>query len=104
MSYCGIPDREAPDVLLHLVEAIQYYGFRSVVGTMSAMTDMDGVELLTFFCRRMFSPVPEGDGDGSLCERSARALQDAVLELWEKEGLTLERWVKLGTTWWHGGG
>jgi len=87
-----LTDREAPDEVLHLVTAMQYYGFRSVVGTMWAMADMDGVELSTFFYRRMFSPA-EGEGDGPLCERSARALRDAVLELRDKEGMTLERWV-----------
>jgi len=78
--------------VLHLVAAIQYYGFRSVVGTMWVLVDMGGVELSTFFYWRMFL-LAEGEGDGLLCERSVRALQDAVLELWEKEGMTLERWV-----------
>jgi CHAT domain-containing protein len=83
---------ETPDEVLHLVAAVQYYGFRSVVGTMWAMADRDGADLSTFFYRRMFSPA-EGERSTPLCEKSARALRDAVFELRNKEGITLERWV-----------
>ncbi|KAI0306191.1 hypothetical protein B0F90DRAFT_1696943 [Multifurca ochricompacta] len=33
------------------------------------------------------------DNDKSLCEKSARALCDAIWGLRKKQGITLERWV-----------
>jgi len=40
---------------LHLAAAIQYCGFRSVVGTMWAMADQDGGDLAKKFYNSMFS-------------------------------------------------
>lgn len=37
---------------LHLAAAVQYCGFRSVVGTMWAMADVDGRDLAKYFTRR----------------------------------------------------
>ena len=86
-----LTDLENPDEALHLTAAMQYCGFRSVVGTMWAMADTDGRDLSAHFYRHMFSP--EGEEGMSLCERSARALRDAVRTLRGKRGVTLERWV-----------
>ncbi|KAF8273444.1 CHAT domain-containing protein [Lactarius quietus] len=84
-------DLEHPDEALHLTAAMQYCGFRSVVGTMWAMADTDGRDLSAHFYGQMFSP--DGEVDIPLCERSARALRDAVQKLRKKKGVTLERWV-----------
>ena len=78
------------DEALHLTAAMQYCGFRSVVGTMWAMADTDGRDLAKYFYKSLFSSqatsVP-------YCERSAEALRDATRQLREKRGVTLERWV-----------
>ncbi|KAI0247643.1 CHAT domain-containing protein [Lactifluus subvellereus] len=87
-----LTDQRAPDEMLHLAAAMQYCGFRSVVGTMWAMADMDGTDLSTCFYGHLFSPIGEED-ELTLCERSAGALRDAVREMRKKEGMTLERWV-----------
>ena len=80
------------DERLHLVAAMQYCGFRSVVGTMWAMADMDGADLSKHFYKAIF--VDKADQNGvSYHERSARALQTAVKRLRKKRGMTLERWV-----------
>jgi tetratricopeptide (TPR) repeat protein len=77
---------------LHLAAAMQYCGFRSVVGTMWAMADTDGADLSKHFYQSIFSEstsrkrVP-------YYERSARALHLAVKRLRRKRGITLERWV-----------
>ncbi|KAH9048443.1 CHAT domain-containing protein [Lactarius hengduanensis] len=84
-------DLEHPDEALHLTAAVQYCGFRSVVGTLWAMADTDGRDLSAHFYGHMFSP--EGEVGLPLCERSARALRDAVQKLRKKKGVTLERWV-----------
>jgi CHAT domain-containing protein len=74
---------------LHLAAAVQYCGFRSVVGTMWAMADIDGRDLAKYFYKELFS-----DSRGMpYHERSAKALQFAVKKLRKKRGITLERWV-----------
>jgi hypothetical protein len=74
---------------LHLAAAVQYCGFRSVVGTIWAMADMDGQDLAKYFYRELFS-----DSRGTpYHERSAKALQFAVKKMRRKRGITLERWV-----------
>lgn len=75
---------------LHLTAAVQYCGFRSVVGTMWAMADQDGEGLVELFYNSIFS----GDESGlPYYERSAKALRDAVQSLRRKKMLPLERWV-----------
>ena len=74
---------------LHLVAAIKYCGFRSVVGTMWAMADIDGRDLAKYFYKALFS----GSRGTPYHERSAKALRFAVKKLRRKRGITLERWV-----------
>jgi len=75
---------------LHLTVAVQYCGFRSVVGTMWAMADEDGGDLAGHFYKSMFS---SNDASVPYYERSARSLRDAVRSLRRKKGLPIERWV-----------
>jgi CHAT domain-containing protein len=77
---------------LHLAAAVQYCGFRSVVGTMWAMADTDGADLSRHFYKAIFAGKADQNGV-PYHERSARALQIAVKKLREKRGITLERWV-----------
>jgi len=74
---------------LHLAAAVQYCGFRSVVGTMWAMADIDGRDLAKHFYKALFSDSSEIPYH----ERSAKALQFAVKKLRRKRGIALERWV-----------
>ncbi|THV02691.1 hypothetical protein K435DRAFT_836223 [Dendrothele bispora CBS 962.96] len=65
----------APDETLHLAAAMQFCGFRSVVGTLWQMRDKDGPEIAEKFYRFMI----QGDGDGAInFKNSARALHNAV--------------------------
>jgi CHAT domain-containing protein len=87
---------------LHLAAAVQYSGFRSVVGTMWAMVDDDGRYLAENFYKALFSNSMRDQGI-PYHERSAEALQFAVKKLRKKlrtrkelrknRGITLERWV-----------
>ncbi|KAI9436313.1 CHAT domain-containing protein [Lactarius indigo] len=77
---------------LHLAAAMQFCGFRSVIGTMWAMADTDGADLSQYFYKSIFSESPGRKGV-PYYERSARALQFAVKKLRRKRGMTLERWV-----------
>jgi len=85
-----ITEKSIADEGLHLTAAMQYCGFRSVVGTMWAMADTDGRDLAENFYKSMFSGREQGV---PYYERSARALRDAARKLRRKKGITLERWV-----------
>jgi CHAT domain-containing protein len=76
------------DEALHLTAAMQYCGFRSVVGTMWAMADKDGADLV-----EDKSMLSSDEPEVSHFERSARALRDAVQNLRSKKGVLLEGWV-----------
>ncbi|KAF8259677.1 CHAT domain-containing protein [Lactarius quietus] len=80
------------DEALHLAAAVQYCGFRSVVGTMWAMVDEDGRDLAENFYKALFSNSRRDQGI-PYHERSAKALQFAVKKLRRKRWITLERWV-----------
>jgi len=77
---------------LHLAAAVQYCGFRSVVGTMWAMVDEDGRDLAKHFYKALFSNSIR-EQEIPYHERSAEALRDAVRRLQRKRRITLERWV-----------
>ena len=80
------------DEVLHLAAAIQYCGFRSVVGTMWAMVDEDGRDLAENFYKALFSNSRKDQGI-PYHERSAKALRFAVKRLRRKRRIALERWV-----------
>ncbi|KAH9037574.1 CHAT domain-containing protein [Lactarius hengduanensis] len=77
---------------LHLAAAVQYCGFRSVVGTTWAMVDEDGQDLAKHFYKALFSNSGREQGV-PYHEGSAKALQFAVKKLRKKRWITLERWV-----------
>ncbi|KAI9507225.1 CHAT domain-containing protein [Russula earlei] len=88
------------DEALHLSAAVQYCGFRSVVGTMWAMADVDGHALAREFYAAVFSDRREGIPH---YERTAEALRDAVKELRRKKKVRYEFDLELGATacaWW----
>ncbi|KAH9166515.1 CHAT domain-containing protein [Lactarius sanguifluus] len=85
-----ITEESIADEALHLTAAMQYCGFRSVVGTMWEMADTDGRDLAKSFYKSLFS---NQETDVPYYERSAGALRDATQKLRGKRGITLERWV-----------
>ena len=87
-----LTDESPADEALHLAAAMQYCGFRSVVGTMWAMADTDGRDLASNFYKSVFSSGKRGVYHH---ERTAEALRDAVVRLRRRKGrgMTLERWV-----------
>ena len=85
-----ITEESIADEALHLTAAMQYCGFRSVVGTMWEMVDTDGRDLAKSFYKSLFSGKETGV---PYHERSAGALRDATQKLRGKRGISLERWV-----------
>ena len=85
-----ITEDSIADEGLHLAAAVQYSGFRSVVGTMWAMADTDGPVIAESFYKSVFSEKWQGV---PYYERTAEALRDAVRNLRRKRKMALERWV-----------
>ncbi|KAH8978823.1 CHAT domain-containing protein [Lactarius akahatsu] len=85
-----ITEESIADEGIHLTAAMQYCGFRSVVGTMWEMADTDGRDLAKSFYKSLFSSERPGV---PYYERTAEALRDATRKLREKRGISLERWV-----------
>ncbi|KAH9057583.1 CHAT domain-containing protein [Lactarius vividus] len=87
-----LTDGSSADEGLHLAAAVQYCGFRSVVGTMWAVLNEDGEVIAKYLYKSMFSRREKGELV-PYYKRSAGALRDAVKKLRKKRGVTLERWV-----------
>ena len=80
-----------PDEVIHLAAAMQFCGFRAVVGTLWAMEDVDGCDVTEDFYRYMFRTP------GAIVnfKDSAGALNFATREMRKRLGrLGLHRWVK----------
>ncbi|THH28678.1 hypothetical protein EUX98_g5525 [Antrodiella citrinella] len=79
----------AKEEVLHLAAAMQFAGFRSVVGTMWAMDDSDGPRLSKYFYRHI---MDQKDEKRYRC--AAEALRAATLLMRKEDGgVGLERWV-----------
>jgi hypothetical protein len=87
-----LTEGSAADEGLHLAAAVQYCGFRSVVGTMWAMANDDGPVVAKHFYQSMFPKSEQGE-PVPYYQRSAGALRDTVKKMRKKRGITLERWV-----------
>jgi CHAT domain-containing protein/tetratricopeptide (TPR) repeat protein len=88
-----LTEGSSADEGLHLAAAVQYCGFKSVVGTMWAMANEDGPDVAKYFYQSMFPKKEKGE-PVPYYKKSASALRDAVKKLREKKrGITLERWV-----------
>jgi hypothetical protein len=84
-----LTEKSIPDEALHLSAAVQYSGYRSVIGTLWGMEGSvdDGQDLAKAVLSSMFS----GNGEEPYYEGSARALRDAVQQM--RCNLPLVRWV-----------
>lgn len=86
----ALTDKSIDDEVLHFAAAMQFCGFRSVVGAMWSVVDEDRPELARHFYESIFS-VKETEAPPY--QRSALALRNAVQKLRQNRGVTLERWV-----------
>jgi CHAT domain-containing protein len=77
-----------PDEPIHLAAALQFCGFRSVVGTLWAMHDEDGPMISKEFYKYMFRK----SGNQADFRDSAEALNVAIRAM-RKNGVPLERWI-----------
>ncbi|KAF9463824.1 CHAT domain-containing protein, partial [Collybia nuda] len=75
------------DESIHLAAALQFSGFRSVVGTLWAMVDDDGPSIANGFYRYMFRNPEQVD-----LKDAAAALNIATKEI-RKQGVPVDRWI-----------
>ena len=85
-----LTEESIADEVLHLTAAMQFCRFRSIVGTMWEMADIDGQGLARDFYSEVFSDTKQGT---CYYKRMAKALRDAVVKLRRKRNTTLEHWV-----------
>ena len=81
-------DARTPDEAIHLAAALQFCGFRSVVGTLWAMEDRDGPTISKEFYKYMFRQP----GNKADFRDSAEALNVAI-RVMRKNSVPLERWI-----------
>jgi CHAT domain-containing protein len=81
-------DFERPDEALHLAATMLYAGFKSVIGTMWSMGDIDGPVVAETVYKELFA----GDGDTLDFEVVPYALDAAVQRL-RTQGLEPSRWA-----------
>ena len=81
-------DLDTPDEAIHLAAALQFCGFRSVVGTLWAMDDEDGPMISNEFYKHMF----RDSGRKVDFRDSAEALNVAVRKM-RRGGVPLDRWI-----------
>jgi CHAT domain-containing protein len=78
-----------PNETIHLAAALRFCGFRSVVGTLWAMEDVDGPDVAEDFYKYMFR-----DAGGAVDFRdSAMALNRAARALRKRKGMAIDRWI-----------
>ncbi|KAG8912122.1 hypothetical protein FRC02_006155 [Tulasnella sp. 418] len=83
-------DIRRPDETLHLAAALQFTGFRSVIGTMYAMADVDGPIVAEEVYKHMYR---RKEKSGSVDYRdAAEGLSIATKKLKER-GVPVERWI-----------
>ncbi|KAG1829956.1 TPR-like protein [Suillus variegatus] len=75
-----VGDEKSPDESIHLAAAMQFSGFRSVIGSMWSVDDEVAQEVVSGFYDHLI------DGSGRLdCTRAAMALHKALKKLWRSD-------------------
>lgn len=76
-----------PDESIHLAGALQFCGFKSIIGTLWAMVDDDGPAIADAFYQHMFRDV----GTANFRD-AAEAINIATKNL-RKQGVSLDQWI-----------
>ncbi|EJD03358.1 TPR-like protein [Fomitiporia mediterranea MF3/22] len=85
------PHDDAHDEVLHLAAAMQFSGFRSVIGSMWELLDEDGPA----FARTVYEYMNDCEEGEVKYKRAAEGLRKAALNLKSRNGIRAERWVNL---------
>ncbi|EJD04896.1 uncharacterized protein FOMMEDRAFT_154041 [Fomitiporia mediterranea MF3/22] len=79
------------DEVLHLSAAMQFSGFRSVIGSMWELLDKDG----PYFAKTVYEHMRECNEGEMKYTRAAAGLRKAAVGLKERDGIRTERWFNL---------
>ncbi|EJD02310.1 TPR-like protein [Fomitiporia mediterranea MF3/22] len=85
------PHNIAHDEVLHLAAAMQFSGFRSVIGSMWELLDEDG----PFLARTVYEYMCNCDEGETKYKRAAAGLREAAVALKARDDIGTERWVNL---------
>ncbi|KAG8960837.1 hypothetical protein FRC03_006080 [Tulasnella sp. 419] len=89
-------DKNTPDETIHLAAALQFCGFKSVIGTMYPMADKDGPivaeEVYKHMFRRCGMKKREGDG-GEVDYRDAAEALNIATRVLRDNGVPAYRWI-----------
>lgn len=83
--HTAVGDKDTPDEVIHLAAALQFAGFRSVVGTIWGMDDRDGPVVMKEFYQTMFNSSRNLDHT-----EAAIALNTATKAM-KKKGVPIDR-------------
>ncbi|EJD02990.1 TPR-like protein [Fomitiporia mediterranea MF3/22] len=83
------PHNGAHDEVLHLAAAMQFSGFRSVIGTMWALLDEDGPA----FAKTVYAYINDCEEGEAKYKRAAGGLRQAASELKARNAISTEQWV-----------
>ncbi|KAJ6553744.1 CHAT domain-containing protein [Mycena vulgaris] len=92
LSACetAMGDENVPDEAMHLAATMLFAGFRGVVGTMWAMHDEDGPEVVDVFYNHIFGTSRESHPEST---KAAEALHLAVKKLRTEKKASFQRWI-----------
>ncbi|KAJ7805899.1 CHAT domain-containing protein [Mycena leptocephala] len=92
LSACemAMGDEKVPDEAIHIAATMLFAGFRGVVGTMWAMHDEDGPEVVDVFYNHIFGTSPESHPDST---KAAEVLHLAVKKLRTEKKASFQHWV-----------
>ncbi|KAG8958795.1 hypothetical protein FRC03_008815 [Tulasnella sp. 419] len=88
-------DKKTPDEKIHLAAGLQFAGFRSVIGTMYAMADIDGPQVAEAVYKHLFRRVGNEISEGDILvdyRDAAEALNIATRAL-RDSGVPVGRWI-----------
>ncbi|KAG8882784.1 hypothetical protein FRB97_007718 [Tulasnella sp. 331] len=87
-------DRNTPDEGLHLAAAMQFAGYRSVVGTLWAMDDVDGPDVADSFYKFLFHKKKDGKaGDYKEAAKGVSRFTKMLRSRKDAREVPFERWV-----------
>ncbi|KAG8923961.1 hypothetical protein FRC02_010781 [Tulasnella sp. 418] len=88
-------DERSPDEKIHLAAGLQFAGFRSVIGTMYAMADIDGPQVAEAVYKHLFRHVGKeiSEGDVLVDYRDAAEALNIATRALRNSGVPVERWI-----------
>ncbi|KAG8942813.1 hypothetical protein FRC03_002867 [Tulasnella sp. 419] len=86
-------DKNTPDETIHLAAGLQFSGFKSVIGTMWRMADIDGPVVAEEVYKYLFRRTG-ARGEGGLVDyRDAAVALNIARKVLQRRGVPIDRWI-----------